>query len=206
MKSPMRLVSAVAILLPIAALAQGGAGAPAARDARKAAEMQKDMEAMQRYGALGPEHARLKSLVGTWDVEATFWMADGEQSGTSKATTEFRSVLADHWLQLDFKGDMMGQPFHGWGFLGYNNSLKKYQSVWFDSWGTGVMSGEGTADKDGKTITLVARDTEVRKNKVIIGKDIWRFESDKKLVYEMWRPSPRGGKLWKAMEIVYTRK
>jgi hypothetical protein len=64
-------------------------------DPKKAAEMQKMMEAMQAYGALGPEHAKLKSMAGSWDVATKMWMepacrrrtsGQGRDEGPSSAT------------------------------------------------------------------------------------------------------------------------
>jgi hypothetical protein len=133
-------------------------------------------------------------------------MEPGGPAQTTKGTVEFTSVLDDHYLRQEMKGDMMGQPYNGRGFIGYNNSLKKYQSLWIDSMSTGFYLGEGTADKDGKSITFVSTGTDPVKNKVMKGKDIWRQEDDKRVVFEMWSPPMKGSKLYKSMEIVYTRK
>jgi hypothetical protein len=210
MKSTLRLAFVlVSTLVAGSAFAQAGGAAPpkeAAMDAKKQAEMQKAMEAMQKYGALGPEHARLKGMAGTWDAAVKMWMEPGAPAMESKGSTEYKPILGDHFVQQEFKGDMMGQPFTGWAFMGYDNSLKKYQLVWMDSMSTGFMTGEGTADKDGKTVTYTTTMTDPIKNKLAKGKAIIRMESDTKHVFEMWGPPMKGGKDYKMMEITYTKK
>ena len=49
---------------------------------------------------------------------------------------------------------MMGQPYSGIGITAYDNLRKRYISTWIDSMGTGIFTMEGTANTDGKTITL----------------------------------------------------
>lgn len=198
-----------------AAFAQSGgapakpADAPAAdKAAAPPAEPQMDpklMEAMTRYATPGPEHAKLKSLAGSWDVKVTFWMDPKAKPEEVTGKTEFKSVLGDRYLMQEFSGNMMGMPFSGIGLVGYNNALKKYEQVWVDNMSTGFITGSGTADKEG-TITFAQQSTNALRNKVDKGKDVWKIEGDKKIVSEMWGPPPKGGKDFKMLEIVYTRK
>ena len=97
----------------------------------------------------GPEHAVLKELVGDWD--ATMKMGPQE----SKGTMTYKMMSGDMWVVYDFKGEFMGAPFVGHGFMGYDVSKKKYVSVWIDSMGTPPMISEGTYDAAKKTMTEV---------------------------------------------------
>lgn len=200
-----------------AALAQSG-GAPA-KPADKAAptadskpapaaEPQMDpkmMEAMQKYATPGAEHAKLKSLAGSWDAKVTMWMDPKAPPMEMTGKSEMKMVLGDRYLMQEFSGNMMGMPFSGVGMVGYNNVLKKYQQVWVDNMSTGFINGEGGADKEG-VITFINSSTDPMKNKVVKGKDIWKIEGDKRIVSEMWGPPHKGGKDFKMLEIVYTRK
>jgi hypothetical protein len=216
MNRTMRPLLAFALTAGLAgtALAQSGpqaadkAAPPAAApkmDPKKAAEMQKMMEAMQAYATLGPEHARMKAMAGTWDVSTQWWMEPGAPAQTETGKVEMKPVLADHYLLQEFSGNMMGQPFQGWGLMGYDNALKKYESVWADSMGTGLYWAEGTASKDGNTINFTTEGTDPMKKKIVKGRQVLRFEGDKKVVMEMYGPSMKG-KEYKVMEITYTRK
>ena len=72
----------------------------------------------------------------------------------STGTAEMKMLLDGRFLQQEFTGDMMGQPFSGIGTDGYDNLRKKYVTTWIDTMGTGIFFMEGTASADGKTITL----------------------------------------------------
>jgi hypothetical protein len=71
--------------------------------------------------------------------------------------------------------------------------------------GTGMMWAEGTASKDGNTINFTTEATDPMKKKIVKGREVIRFEGDKKHVLEMYGPSMKG-KEFKMMEITYTKK
>ena len=52
------------------------------------------------------------------------------------------------------KGEFMGKPHEGHGFLGYDNTKKRYVTVWIENMGTGIMSAEGDYDPAKKQLTL----------------------------------------------------
>lgn len=201
-------------LLSSVALAQSG-GAPPAKPAEPSAKPAepaapagmdpKVMKAMETYATTGPEHAKLKALAGSWDVQVKFWMDPKAPPQEMKGKSEMKMVLGDHFLMNEFSGDMMGMPFAGIGYVAYNNSLKRYEETWMDNMSTGFITGAGPAAKDG-TITFTNQSTNVLKNKVDKGRDVWKFEGDKKIVSEMWGPPPQGGKEYKQLEITYTKK
>lgn len=164
----------------------------------------KAMAAMEAYAKPGPEHAKLKALEGTWDAKITMWMDPKAPPMEMSGKTENKMVM-DRYLQQQFTGDMGGMPFQGMGIVAYNNVLKKYQSTWIDNMGTGVITGEGTADKDGKTLTFTLVSTDAMKGKNVKMKDVWKIEGNS-ITTEMWAPPPKGGKDYKMMQIVYTKK
>src|SRR4029453_8671940 len=63
-------------------------------------------------------------------------------------------TLKGRFVQQEFSGEFMGQPFHGISFTGYNNFGEKYRSVWIDDMSTRMVVSEGDADGEGKVITL----------------------------------------------------
>jgi hypothetical protein len=196
------------VLLASSAFAQSKDAKPAdapAMDPKKAAQMQKMMEAMQAHGALGPEHAELKKMVGTWDVAVKMWPDAGMPAQDFSGKAEMKMILGDHYLQQDFTATMMGQPFTGISITGFDNSLKQYEAIWIDSMGSSIMWAEGKASKDGKTINLKTEMTDPLKKKLIKGREVLRIESDTKHVMEMYGPS-LAGKEYKMMEITYTKK
>jgi hypothetical protein len=131
---------------------------PAPQDAE---EMAKMMAMYEKAATPGAEHKALESLVGKWDQQNKFMM--GGPPMESKGTAEYKSILGGRFVVCDTKSKMTmpgpdGKPverdFTGFMVLGYDNALKQYQSLWCDSFGTGMFMSTGTADAAGKLVTL----------------------------------------------------
>lgn len=96
----------------------------------------------------GPEHEKMKEMEGTWD---TVMDAQGQQS---KGTAKYKSVNGGLWLTSDFEGDLGGMKFQGHGIDGYDQTKKKYVSVWTDSMNTAPMMMEGDYDAKNKMVVF----------------------------------------------------
>jgi len=92
----------------------------------------------------GRQHDHLKRLVGTWDAET--------ESG--KGTMTYKMGLGGLWLIGDFEGEFGGMKFQGKGLDTYDSAMKKYLSVWVDSFSTSPRIMEGNLDKDDKVMTM----------------------------------------------------
>src|SRR5262245_26285396 len=113
----------------------------AAQDAAAKAQM----EAMLKLATPGPEHAWLKSMEGTWKATTKSWEAPGDPQ-VSEGTSENHLVLGGRWLQSHYVGSMMGQPYEGWGLIGYDNGKKQYVATWADNFSTAMMVATGTGN------------------------------------------------------------
>ena len=111
------------------------------------------MEAWQKFATPAEAHKALQGMVGTWDAEVTSWMEPGQPPVKSKGTSENRMALGGRWVESRFTSEMMGQPFEGIGYTGYDNQKKKYMGTWMDNMSTAVMVTEGTMDAAGKVMT-----------------------------------------------------
>jgi len=167
-------------------------------------DMQKIMEIYKKAGTPGEPHKLLAKLEGSWITRSRGWMEPGKPPVESTGTCEQKLILDGHYLQQFYTGDMMGQPFTGINILGYDNHAKKYESVWLDSMSTAVYFFEGTASKDGRTITQ-----ECRYDDPVRGPSVWRsvtrVKDDNTLEFEMFI-TPKGRKEEKMMEMTVTRK
>jgi hypothetical protein len=189
-----------------------GAGALAeSKDAKKApaqkapsAEQQAMMEAWQKAATPGAPHARLKAMAGTFDAVTRMWMQPGAAPQESKGKSENKLIFDGRFLHQEFKGTMMGQPFTGIGYTGYDNTRKKYVGSWMDSMGTSLTYSDGTADPAGKVLTMGMKVADPVTGKETTNRTVTRIESDAKHVFEMYETAP-DGKEFKSMEIVYTR-
>ena len=185
-------------------------GVAAAQDAKPAekpmsAEQKAMMEAWQKFATPAEGHKALAGMVGAWDAEVTSWMEPGAPPMKSKGTSENRMVLGGRWVESKFTSEMMGQPFEGLGYTGYDNYKKKYIGTWQDNMSTAVMVSEGTFDTAGKVMTststmddfMTGKTANIRMTTTIVDPDHH--------VFEMWGPGP-DGKVAKQMEIHYRRR
>jgi hypothetical protein len=143
----------------------------------------------------GPEHERLKKLVGTWDATV-------DMMGTkSKAKAEYRMGPGDLWLLEHFIGDFGGMKFEGMGATGYDPAKKKYVSVWIDSMSPTPMLSEGTLKGD----RMVMHSKMNQQGKMVNVTTSSVMKNDNTIFFTM---TTRGadGKEMPMMTITYKRK
>jgi len=203
-------VSALALIAGSIAIAQPGKDAKDAKGAPP--EMQlppgwtsEDMQACMQAGIPGEQHAMMSKSVGTWNGKCEMWMAPGMPGSKSECKSVVTSLMDGRFVQIDNKGEMMGQPFHGMGVNGFDNVSGKYVSTWIDNMGTGIMNGTGELSKDGKVMTwnytyncpLTKKPSIMREVETHSGPDAFRLE--------MFTNDPKSGKEYKMMQIDFTR-
>jgi hypothetical protein len=174
------------------------------------AKMPSEEEMMKRWQEFmtpGPEHKMLEESIGTWDADVKIWMKGPEgEPVVSKGTSEQKMILGGRYLQQDFTGEMMGQPFTGTGITGFDKFNKKYVGVWVDNMGTAISTMNGSADKGGQSVTMWGMMDEPAtgaKNKKV--KYVTRFIDKDTQVFETYDVSSYGDKK-PTMEITYKRR
>ncbi len=163
------------------------------------------LEAWQRASTPGEPHKKLEALVGTFDTHVRSWIDPSKPPEDSTGTSVNSWVLGGRYVEQQFDGTMMGEPFTGIGYIGYDNVQKKYVSVWLDTSGTGMIYLVGGTEASGKTI--LGRSTMWDP---VSGKE---FPVESKLVitdndhhtFELVGKAPNG-RMSKLVEIRYTRK
>ena len=195
--SIITVVSVCALVVTSAAVAKD-------RKADKQMDPQAMMETYKKLATPGEPHKQLAGLAGSWTTKTKEWMEPGKPPMESMGSVEMKVLLDGRYLQQEFTGDMMGQPYTGVGITGYDNLRKRYVSTWIDSMGTGIFMMEGTATADGKTITLKGHHAEPGGGQMA-HRAVWKLVDDNTQTFDMYG-SHHGGKEMKMMEIVYTRK
>jgi len=201
---------ALAFVLSAVGVAQDKKPATPPPGEKKPDEAKKDEKAQPPAGdpfaqaaALAPQHEALKPLIGSWNVKVRFWMDPAAPPSESTGTFERKALLGGRFLQEEFTGSFMGQPFSGIGHVGYDTMKKKYVSSWMDNMSTGIMTSSGDADASGKVITLIS--TEVNPMTGAKDKSVLRILNNDKNVVEMYVPGP-DGKDVKTLEVESTRR
>lgn len=94
-------------------------------------------------------HAWMQRHAGMWDAKVSGMMGD------SVGTWEMKAGPGGLWMVSEFKTDnMMGGPFHGMEFFGYDDATKTFSSYWIDSSSTRCSTLSGKYDEAKKTMTL----------------------------------------------------
>jgi len=162
------------------------------------------MEMYQKLATPGEPHKLFATLAGSWATKTKSWMEPGKPPTESTGSAEMKMLLDGRFLQQEFTGEMMGQPFSGIGVNAYDNLRKRYVTAWIDTMGTGIFQMEGTAGADGKTITLKGQHAELGGGHMT-HRAVWKITDSNTQTFDMYG-THQGGKEMKMMEITYTRK
>jgi hypothetical protein len=176
-----------------------------AQKSKKAAPMDEKamMEMMEKMGAPGEAHQKLEAVVGTFDVKVKMWMDPSKPPEESTGTSENTWVLGNRYVQMKHQGTMMGKPFNGIGYTGYDNVTKQYIGTWMDDMSTGMMVSKGSMT--GNVMTSTATAPDMMTGKMATYKEKVTVTDNDHHTFEMWGPAPNG-KTYKMLEIEYTRK
>ena len=196
-RSSLGCAFVLALLMPAWAAAQAPSGQKPDEKAM--------MDAWMKYAVPGEPHKKLASSVGTWDVAVTTWMAPGAPPTKATATSEVRSVLGGRYLEERFSGNMMGQPFEGIGYTGYDNYKKQYVATWMDSMSTAIMVMTGTPGASANTITFTGTMDDVMTGKPTQHRSVFTHTDADHHTHEMYGTGP-DGKEFKSLELRYTRR
>ena len=188
------------LLLSFAAVAEDKPKAAAAPPSPE--EM---MKAWMAAATPGEAHKKLEPLVGSFSVKTISRMDPSKPPEETTGTSEKKWILGGRFLEEHAEGSMMGQPFSGLGFTGYDNYRKRYVGAWMDNMGTMILTSSGTVDASGKKFTSWSTMDDVVTKKTIKVKGVLTIADNDHHTFEMWGPGP-DGKMFKSLEIHYTRK
>jgi uncharacterized protein DUF1579 len=163
------------------------------------------MQAMMAAATPGDAQKLLNNMAGSWTTKAKFWMMPGTDPMSMEGASENKWVMGGRYLEQRYSGNMMGMPFEGLGYTGYDNVKKQYWGSWMDNMSTSMMMTTGATSDGGKTWTfsgsmadpMTGKDSKVDEKITVADADHHTLE--------MWGPGP-DGKMYKTMEIAYTRK
>jgi len=164
-----------------------------------------DMSACAAAATPGAEHEKLQKAVGKWKGEGQMWMAPDTEPMPTTCTANITSIMDGHFTKTEFSSEMMGMPFSGLGFYGYDNVTKKYVCTWMDNQGTAMLSGTGEASPDGKTITWTYNYHCPITKKPATMRQVDHATGDNTMTMELFANDPKTGKEFKMMSVNYTR-
>jgi len=202
MRLPMLSAAFAVAVLAILSLDRpttGGEGA-----AQDPAAMQEGMKRWMDSCTPGENHKWLAPMIGKWKTKFTMWMAP-DQPMTSEGTAEFSWVFEDKWVESKWSGVMMGMPYAGRSWMGYDNFKKKFVSTRIDNMATAIYPCEGFLTQDKKTLILYGPLDEPmtgEHDKTV--KYVWRVLGPDKLLLEV-HDLAIGEENTRVVEVAYER-
>lgn len=171
------------------------------------AQLQPDEQAMQdawmAAATPGEHHAALNAFIGNWDIKMWWEMAPGQRE-ESGGTMACRWVLGERWVEMKMTSEMMGMPFEGLGYFGYDNVAQKYVTTWTDSTTTTMLVDKGVSKDGGKTIVTLGEFTDPM-GAHYNTKNVWSVKGEDQLHLAFWH-QPDGGEYTEAGGITFTRR
>ena len=165
----------------------------------------KMMEEMMKAGTPGPQHEQLKKLSGTFAAKVTMKMAPDAPDMSSKGELKSEMILNGRVQSSTYAGDMMGQPFKGLCFVGFDNQKQKWWTLWMDDMSTMAMYTEGTGSADHKTVTYTGEmPCPANGGKMTPFRQVVTIKSDDSYTVEMFSQDDKG-KEFRGMLLEYTR-
>ena len=189
----------------VMAIVLGFAAGAVAQEARTAAGDAAIVKALNNAMNPGEGQKRLEFLVGTFDVKIRTWVDPSKPPFESRASSVATWVLGNRYVQQMLSGYVMGEPWSGIGYAGFDNVAQKYVACYMDSGSTGMEWYTGTMDAAGKLakMTATVHDEVTGKPKSVEMRLSINASGDH--VTELWQEDPTG-KMIRIMELQYTRK
>lgn len=165
-------------------------------------ESNAEMDAWIASAKPGEMHKWLSQFVGTWETQTTEFSPEGAGQ-PEKGKMEYKLTMGGRFLNMDFEGRMHGQFYHGGGAIGFNNVEQRFESTWMDTMSSTIMYMTGTADKEGKVLTLMGEVTNPLNKSKDSFKEIMTVIDNDHHKSEFFGAAD--GHEFKMMEISYTR-
>lgn len=162
------------------------------------------MEVYTKLATPGEPHKLFASLTGSWTTKTKEWMDPQKPAVESTGSADIKLLLGGRFLQQEITGSMHGKPYSGIWTVAYDNLLKQYVSTWIDTMSTQIFIMNGTANADGKTITLTGQHAEVGGG-YMAHRAIWKIVDGNAQEFIMYG-THHGGDEMKMLEVIYTRK
>lgn len=101
------------------------------------------------------EHELLRQFEGQWEATSRSFLTSAKAEECQGAESA-RMGYDGFWLTIDFKGEVRGKPFQGYGTMGYDPRKTKYVMTWIDNMSPYSLWAEGDADAAGKVFTFIS--------------------------------------------------
>lgn len=129
-------------------------------------------------------HDLLSKYTGSFTMEITLSMGDGNDPSVITVHSEQVMLLGGRFLELKQHGNMMGMDYESVMTIGFNNSDKKITLTTITNMGTGTLCLNGTWDEQTKTANLFGQLTNPVTKGMIKVRQTLTFVDDNTILIE----------------------
>jgi hypothetical protein len=148
-----------------------------------------------------PEHARLASLVGTWDVELSLWWKPNESATKARGISVIKPLYGGIFVEERIEALIGEQPLGAFAVLGYDAGAKRFVATRLMSSETRLVAESGTFDdKAGALVFTTTPSPDGVSERTVI-----RQASAGEIHLERWLDK-KGAPPWKTLEVRYERR
>ncbi len=162
-------------------------------------------EKWSAYGTPGEVHEQLAKRVGTWKVASWMHPEDGGAPQLTQMTSTIEPMYGGRYFVERLQGEFLGEPFEGFGIVGYNNVSRRYNSIWMDSMSTGIEYFTGFYSVEDGGVIWFGNSTDPVVGGMRRAKIVTRTISDDEHSMTLGLLEPTSGEYGKSMEMFYTR-
>ena len=168
------------------------------------AQTAEEIKAYMDFVTPGAMHKWLASFEGTWEAYAISYM-DPVKPDTSKLTQTYSMILNGLYQEAKITGEMMGMPFEGRSWSGFDNAKKKFVMTWLDNVSSGTTYLTGDYDAASKTLNLKGTQTNPANGKDMRIREVLKMIDNDTYILTMYGDGPDGKEI-KFMEGTFKRK
>jgi len=157
----------------------------------------------------GPEHRFLERKIGTWEIEAEYFLGADAEPMLARGIDRVRA-LGPYWVLAESEFELPGMRIIGQAATGYDPVSRRYRSTWIDSVTPFLYSFDGSYDPERGVLELtgVNRDPQSHRDVRYRSEEIFGTEDDR--VFELRvESSPESGNPGLEIPILryqYTRR
>jgi len=167
--------------------------------------MDAGMQAWMEYMSPGEMHKMLEKGTGTWHTKVTMWNSPDSEPIVSEGTTVNEMIMGGRYQRSTHKANMMGMDMEGMTIVGFDNATKKFNSIWIDNLGTGMMFSTGAYNEETGKVEMIGYMVDPMTGQEIAVKQNIERVDDNHHVFEMFMKDENGNE-FKTMHIEYTRQ
>jgi len=152
----------------------------------------------------GADHERLQALTGDWKAETSSWHRPGGPVKLARGTLSSFWILGGRYIGQVYQSRTQRPKYQGIGAISYDKNRNMYTSVWLDTKSTSIYSASGMYSESINALILKGTYHDPERGTPERRKSVTRIINEKKYTFELFREGA-DGKMFKALEIIYTR-